>query len=69
MIVPVISTDFFKCQYNMVVLPAERSPKQPLYYEDISFSHFFSPNYKGSASLIDKIVQNNWIVIQSGKVR
>lgn len=45
--------------------PAEYSLEKPLYYTDVSFVYSSILNWEDFAYLINKIVQNNKIVIQS----
>lgn len=59
LIILAMGMDFLRCQYDVIIQPARRSPKQLLYYEDISFSHSSILNYKGLACLIDKVVQSD----------
>lgn len=66
-IISVIDMDFLRCQYKIVMQPAERSSKPLFYCEDISFGHNFLLNYKSLANLSNKVVQNNWVVMLSNK--
>ena len=64
-IVPAMGTDLLGRQYDKVVQLAEYSPEQPPCYEDVRFGHSSLPNCEGSARPIDKIVQSDWVVMQS----
>lgn len=46
-IVPAINLNIFGRQSDVVVQPARGSPEQPFCCGNVSFSHFFLPNYKG----------------------
>lgn len=55
-IVPIRGLNSLKHQNNAVVQPARYSLNKPLYYRDVSFSHFFLSNYKDMACLINKFL-------------
>lgn len=66
-IIPVMDTDLFRYQCDIVVQPAKRSLEQFFCCRDVSFGYSFLPNYQNLACVIDKIVQNNWVIMQSDK--
>lgn len=62
-----IDMDLFGHQYELVVQPPRYSPEQPPYCGNVNFGHSFLLNYKSLTCPINKIVQSNWVVMQSNK--
>lgn len=60
--------DLFRSQDNIVVKPTRHSLEQLSCYTNVSFGYPPSSNQEDLACLIDKIVQNDWFVIQSYNV-
>lgn len=55
-IVPVMDTNFFMHHYNEILFSWLDVDYTVSFCGKVSFGHFFSPNYKGSARLINEVV-------------
>lgn len=68
MIVFAINPDFFWCQYDVFMQPAEQSLEQLPYYTNVSFGYSPLSNCEVLTCPKDKVMQSNWVVMQSDKV-
>lgn len=59
--------NFLGREGGTVVESAKRSPEQLPYCGDVSFGCLPPSNCEGLPRLINKIVQSNWVVMQSDK--